>query len=76
MIHIPRNWAHAVKSLDVSFSLSSFFITYGQLFKLLPEYVMVLMDRARKTWRWEQANERARVNPPPRPESEVQLDRR
>jgi hypothetical protein len=76
MIHIPRNWAHAVKSLDVSFSLSSFFITYGQLFKLLPEYAMVLMDRARKTWRWEQANERARVNPPPRPESEVQLDRR
>lgn len=65
MLHIPRNWGHAVKSLDTSISLSSFFITYGQLFKLLPEYVAVVMSRARKK-RWEQANERAGVNPPPR----------
>ncbi len=65
MLHIPRNWGHAVKSLDVSISLSSFFITYAQLFKLLPEYVVDMMHRARQGWRWEQSNERARVNPPP-----------
>lgn len=65
ILHIPRNWGHAVSSLDISISLSSFFITYGQLFKLLPEYVTLVMSRARKSWRWEQASERARVNPPP-----------
>jgi lysine-specific demethylase 8 len=66
MLHIPRNWGHAVRSLDISISLSSFFITYTQLFKLLPEYVAALIDRARKGWRWDQSNERAHVNPPPR----------
>ncbi len=65
MLHIPRNWGHAVKSLDVSISISSFFITFGQLFKLLPEYVVDLVGRRREGWRWDQANERAGVNPPP-----------
>jgi [protein]-arginine 3-hydroxylase / protease len=66
MLHIPRNWGHAVSSLDAAISLSSFFITYRQLFMLLPEYVAEMMKRARNGWRWQQANERAGVNPPPR----------
>ena len=65
MLHIPRNWGHAVRSLDVSRSLSSFFITYGLLLKLLPEYVSLVTSRIRQSWRSQQANERARVNPPP-----------
>lgn len=66
MLHIPRHWGHAVKSLDVSISISSFFITFGQLFKLLPEYVADTLGRLRGGWRWDQTNERASVNPPPR----------
>jgi Cupin-like domain len=65
MIHIPRNWGHAVKSLDASISLSSFFITYAQAFKLLPEWLADQLTRVRGGWRWDQANERAAVNPPP-----------
>lgn len=65
MLHIPRNWGHAVQSLDVSISLSSFFITFGLAMKLLPEYAGILLDRIKQSLRSEQANERARVNPPP-----------
>lgn len=65
MLHIPRNWGHAVRSLDVSISISSFFITYGQLFKLLPEYMIDTLGRLRAGFRWDQVNERARVNAPP-----------
>ncbi|WP_434420377.1 cupin-like domain-containing protein [Nannocystis pusilla] len=66
MLHIPRNWGHAVRSLDISISISSFFITYGQLFKLLPEYVSDTWSRLRDGRRWDQVNERAGVNAPPR----------
>lgn len=67
MLHIPRNWGHAVKSLDASISISSFFITFGLMFRLLPEYVADVVDRVRTGgWRWELSNERASINPPPR----------
>lgn len=76
MLHIPRNWGHAVKSLDVSISISSFFITFGQLFALLPEYVIDMASRLREGGRWDQTNERAAVNPPPRAaDREAQPDR-
>lgn len=65
MLHIPRNWGHAVRSLDISISLSSFFLTYGLVLQLLPEYVSLVTSRIRQSWRSQQANERARVNPPP-----------
>jgi len=66
MLHIPRNWGHAVRSLDISISLSSFFITYTQLFKLMPQYGLILLSRARNILRRDHFNERALVNPPPR----------
>ena len=66
MLHIPRNWAHSVSSLDVSISLSSFFITYGQLFRLLPEYLFDMFTIMREGRGVKQNNERASVNPPPR----------
>lgn len=69
-LHIPRNWGHCVISMDVSISVTSFFITYPQLFKLVPEFFFEYLKRAFEGWRWKNMrNERANLNPPPRQES-------
>lgn len=66
-LHIPRNWGHCVISMDVSISVSTFFITYPQLFKLVPEFFTEYIKRAYQGWRWKNMdNERANLNPPPR----------
>ncbi|PEH84017.1 cupin-like domain-containing protein [Burkholderia gladioli] len=66
-LHIPRNWCHCVISMDVSISISSFFITYPQLFSLVPEFFGEYIKRAIEGWRWKgMRNERAGLNPPPR----------
>ncbi len=68
-LHIPRNWGHCVMSLDISISISTFFITYRQLCTLIPEYCAEYVRRVIQGWRWkEMANERAGINPPPRAE--------
>ncbi|WP_186310581.1 cupin-like domain-containing protein, partial [Paraburkholderia sp. BCC1886] len=51
-LHIPRNWCHCVISMDVSISISSFFITYPQLFSLVPEFFGEYIKRAIEGWRW------------------------
>ncbi|KGV56608.1 cupin-like domain-containing protein [Burkholderia pseudomallei] len=66
-LHIPRNWGHCVISMDISISISTFFITYPQLFRLVPEFFTQYVKRAFEGWRWKgMENERAGLNPPPR----------
>lgn len=66
-LHIPRNWGHCVMSMDVSISVSTFFISYRQLFQLVPEFIGEVAKRAYEGWRWKNmGNERAGLNPPPR----------
>ncbi|MDQ3288330.1 MAG: cupin-like domain-containing protein [Pseudomonadota bacterium] len=68
-LHIPRNWGHCVISMDVSISVSSFFVTHRQLAQLVPEFFVEYAKRAIQGWRWKSMeNERAGLNPPPRPE--------
>ena len=66
-LHIPRNWGHCVISMDVSISISTFFITRSQLFTLVPEFMFEVIKRSIQGWRWKNMdNERAAINPPPR----------
>jgi len=70
-LHIPRNWGHCVISMDASISVTGFFITWPQLFKLMPEFFTECLKRAIQGWRWKNMeNERAGLNPPPRREPE------
>ncbi|WP_211472070.1 cupin-like domain-containing protein [Collimonas humicola] len=66
-LHIPRNWGHCVISMDVSISVSTFFISYPQLFKLAPGFFGDVVKRAFAGRRRNgMDNERAGLNPPPR----------
>jgi lysine-specific demethylase 8 len=63
-LFIPRHWGHCVISMDISISINTFFVTYGQLFRLAPGYLAECAKLAIKRWRRKDRNdEQVRLNP-------------